>query len=101
MIGGKWKPVIIFHLRSGPKRFGQLRRLMPNVTQRMLTAHLRELEGHGVVHREIAVVVPPRVDYSLTDIGHSLTPILTAMAAWGRDFEATEKAQLGSVEQEL
>jgi DNA-binding HxlR family transcriptional regulator len=69
VIGGKWKPVIIYHLRSGPKRFGQLRRLMPHVTQRMLTAHLRELEGHGVVHREVAAVVPPRVDYSLHRAG--------------------------------
>ena len=88
VIGGKWKPMIIFHLRGGPKRFGELHRLIPNVTQRMLTSHLRELEDHGCVHREIFKVVPPKVEYSLTHIGHSLMPLMEAMAEWGEAFDA-------------
>ncbi|MBC8050647.1 MAG: helix-turn-helix transcriptional regulator [Chitinophagales bacterium] len=88
VIGGKWKPMILYHLRVGPKRFSALRRLMPTVTQRMLTSHLRELEHHGVIHREIFHVVPPKVEYSMTPLGHSLTPILTAMADWGAAYEA-------------
>ncbi|MDX2266362.1 MAG: helix-turn-helix domain-containing protein [Hyphomicrobiales bacterium] len=87
VIGGKWKPMILYHLRGGTKRFSALRRLMPLVTQRMLTSHLRELEEHGVIHREIFQVVPPRVEYSMTPLGHSLTPILTAMAEWGAAYE--------------
>jgi len=79
--------MILYHLRSGPKRFSSLRRLMPLVTQRMLTSHLRELENHRVIHREIFHVVPPRVEYSLTSLGHSLTPVLSAMAEWGAAYE--------------
>ncbi|MCZ8181474.1 MAG: helix-turn-helix domain-containing protein [Beijerinckiaceae bacterium] len=83
VIGGKWKPLILYQLRSGPKRFNELRRLLPTVTQRMLTAHLRELEGDGIVHREIFPVIPPRVEYTLTERGQTLVPILVAMAEWG------------------
>ncbi len=92
VIGGKWKPMILYHLRGGAKRFSALRRLMPSVTQRMLTSHLRELEEHGVIHREIFHVVPPKVEYSMTPLGHSLTPILTAMAEWGEAYEASAQS---------
>jgi len=83
VIGGKWKPLILYHVRSGAKRFNELRRLVPGVTQRMLTAHLRELERDGILLRTIFPVVPPRVEYSLTGRGKSLIPLLVAMAEWG------------------
>jgi DNA-binding HxlR family transcriptional regulator len=82
-IGGKWKALILYHAMSGPRRFNELRRLIPLVTQRMLTQHLRELEAAGILHREVHEKVPPHVEYSLTDKGRSLVPILTAMADWG------------------
>lgn len=83
VIGGRWKGVILFHLLEGPRRFNELRRLLPKVTQRMLTLQLRELETDGVVHREVFAQVPPRVDYSLTPFGNSLRPILGDLRAWG------------------
>jgi DNA-binding HxlR family transcriptional regulator len=87
VIGGRWKALILYHLRDRPRRFNELRRLIPAVTQRMLTAHLRELERDGVVHREVFAVVPPRVDYSLTAVGQTLSPILAAMAEWGERYQ--------------
>lgn len=83
VIGGRWKPLILFHLRSGKRRFNELRRLMPTVTQRMLTQHLRELEADGVISRTVHPVVPPHVDYDFTVLGRTLLPILDAMAVWG------------------
>lgn len=83
VIGGRWKPLILYHLRLGPKRFNELRRLMPRVTQRMLTQHLRELEGDGVVSRTVHEKVPPHVEYAFTDDGRTLLPIFDAMAVWG------------------
>jgi DNA-binding HxlR family transcriptional regulator len=88
IIGGKWKALILYHLREGPRRFGELRRLIPGVTQRMITQHLRELEADGIIHREVFAVVPPRVDYSLTETGRTLLPILEAMAGWGTTHRA-------------
>ncbi|NMO94292.1 winged helix-turn-helix transcriptional regulator [Paenibacillus lemnae] len=83
VIGGKWKGVILYHLSSGAKRFNELRRLMPSITQRMLTLQLRELEVDGVVHREIYREIPPKVEYSLTSFGETLKPILFMMRDWG------------------
>lgn len=83
VIGGRWKPLILYYLRDGKRRFNELRRLMPTVTQRMLTQHLRELEVDGVISRTIHPVVPPHVDYEFTDLGRTLLPILDAMAIWG------------------
>jgi DNA-binding HxlR family transcriptional regulator len=83
VIGGKWKPIILWIIRDGKKRFGEMKRLMPSITQKMLTQQLRELEQDGIIHREVHAVVPPKVEYSLTDYGNTLTPVLHAMAEWG------------------
>jgi DNA-binding HxlR family transcriptional regulator len=88
VIGGKWKPIILYHLSlADAVRFGELRRGMSDVTERMLTRQLRELEADGLVHREVYREVPPRVEYSLTDMGASLIPILKQMQAWGVEYE--------------
>jgi DNA-binding HxlR family transcriptional regulator len=83
VIGGKWKAVILFHLLGGTKRFNQLRRLLPKVTQRMLTRQLRELEQDGLVEREIYPEVPPKVEYSLSEFGRTVEPILRMLQQWG------------------
>ena len=83
VLDGKWKPLILFYLLDGVKRFGALQRLIPQATRRMLTQHLRELERDGVVHREVYRQVPPMVEYSLTDLGRSLEPILHLLLEWG------------------
>ena len=83
MIGGKWKVIILFRLFEGTKRFNELRRLHPNITQRMLTNQLRELERDGLVHREVYAQVPPKVEYSLTENGRSLKPVLQSLKRWG------------------
>ncbi|TDM14997.1 winged helix-turn-helix transcriptional regulator [Macrococcus bovicus] len=87
VIGGKWKMLILWYLgKEGTKRFGELKSLMPGITQRMLVNQLRELESHLIVHREVYAVVPPKVEYSLTDAGMKLMPILDAMYDWGRYY---------------
>ncbi|MCE1254280.1 MAG: helix-turn-helix transcriptional regulator [Anaerolineae bacterium] len=83
IIGGKWKGVIVYHLLEGPRRYGELQRLVPTVTRRMLTLNLRELEDNGIVHREVFQQVPPKVEYSLTEYGHTLKPIILALRSWG------------------
>jgi len=83
VIGGKWKPLILFYLESGTKRFGELRKLIPGMTKKMLTQHLRDLERDGIIRRKVYAVVPPKVEYSLTKHGESLKPILKLMSAWG------------------
>lgn len=93
VIGGKWKPVIVFHLLSGTKRFGQLRRILEDVSQRSLTLQLRELEEDGIVHREIFAEVPPRVEYSLTKFGQTLSPLLNAMKLWGDQYIEENKLE--------
>jgi DNA-binding HxlR family transcriptional regulator len=87
VIGGKWKAPILWYLRSGTKRFAELKKLMPSITERMLTQQLRELEADGVVARKVYAVVPPRVEYSLTDFGGSLEPILELMCKWGMKWQ--------------
>jgi DNA-binding HxlR family transcriptional regulator len=89
VIGGRWKAVILFHLMDDTQRFGELRRKLPGVTQRMLTLQLRELERDGVVKRTVYPQVPPKVEYSLTEFGRSLIPVLIAMRDWGRTRRTT------------
>ncbi len=83
VLSGKWKIIILFALCGGTKRFNELRRLIPNVTQRMLTAQLRELENNKIIVRTVFAEVPPKVEYSLSEIGRTLTPILVALKKWG------------------
>ena len=87
LIGGKWKGVILWHLSLKTLRFSQLKRRLSGVTQKMLTQQLRELERDGLVHREVFAEVPPRVEYSMTDLGRTLQPILQLMCNWGREFD--------------
>ncbi len=87
LIGGKWKPIILWHLsRFEALRFSELKRGMPNVTQKMLTQQLRELEEDKLVSRKVYAEVPPKVEYSLTETGKSLIPILKLMDDWGKDY---------------
>jgi DNA-binding HxlR family transcriptional regulator len=88
IIGGKWKPLILFYLKSGTHRFGELQHLIPASTKKMLVQQLRELERDQIIHRKIYAQVPPRVEYSLTKHGQSLTPILELMSAWGTKHRA-------------
>lgn len=83
VIGGKWKPVVLCHLTEGVKRFGELKRDMPEITQKMLTQQLRELEHDGIIDRKIYTQVPPKVEYSLTEYGQTLRGVLNVMAEWG------------------
>lgn len=83
VIGGKWKVVILCHLTKGTKRTSELKRLMPGITQKMLTQQLRELEDDGVIQRKVYNQVPPKVEYSLTEYGWSLESILDSLCAWG------------------
>ncbi|HZG58949.1 MAG TPA: winged helix-turn-helix transcriptional regulator [Anoxybacillus sp.] len=90
VIGGKWKMLILWHLgKDGTKRFGELKALMPGITQRMLVNQLRELEADQIVQRKVYPVVPPKVEYSLTEHGKSLIPILDAMYEWGKNYMET------------
>jgi DNA-binding HxlR family transcriptional regulator len=84
VIGGRWKVPIVWHLFGGTKRFSELRRAMPDVTQKMLTQQLRELEEDGVVSRKVYAEVPPKVEYSLTPRGQSLGPVVEAMCRWAK-----------------
>ena len=86
VMGGTWKPIILFHLLHGKKRFGELSRIIGAITQRMLTLQLRELEDAGIVVRTVHAEVPPRVDYALTELGRSLEPVLIAMRNWGTAY---------------
>ncbi len=86
VIGGKWKGKILYILFLGTKRFGELRKLMPDTTQRMLTMQLRELEEDGIIVRKVYSQVPPKVEYSISAKGESLKLIIDAMWHWGRDF---------------
>jgi len=86
MIGGKYKVIILWHLVTGTKRFGELRKLIPQATQKMLTQQLRELETDSLIIRTVYPIVPPKVEYSLSELGSSLTPILNAMCEWGTEY---------------
>ncbi len=85
-IGGKYKPIIIWHLFHNTLRFNQLSKLIPKATQKVLTQQLRELERDGIIHREVFPVVPPKTEYSITEFGKTLFPIISAMADFGKNF---------------
>jgi DNA-binding HxlR family transcriptional regulator len=96
VIGGRWKIPILFQLFQGVKRFSELQRALPTVTQKMLTQQLRELERDGILHREVYPQVPPKVEYSLTPRGETLRPVIATMCDWGRRLRdgELEQAQL-------
>ena len=86
LIGGKYKALILWYLSDGRRRFSELRKMIASATPKMLTQQLRELEAQHLIHREVFPVVPPKVEYSLTETGRSLMPILTAMRDWGAEY---------------
>ena len=88
LIGDKWKILILRDLLTGTKRFGELKKSIGHVSQKVLTAQLRDMEANGLVHRKVCAEVPPRVEYSLTELGQSLKPITDAMGAWGEKYQA-------------
>lgn len=87
LISDKWKVLILRDLLPGTKRFGELRKLIGHVSQKVLTAQLRQMEQSGLVNRKVYAEVPPKVEYSLTDVGYSLKPILDAMWTWGEEYQ--------------
>ena len=89
LISDKWKVLILRDLLSGTKRFGELKKSIGHVTQKVLTAQLRQMEESGLLTRTVYAEVPPRVEYTLTDLGYSLKPILDAMWAWGENYKKT------------
>ncbi|MCY1315236.1 putative HTH-type transcriptional regulator YybR [compost metagenome] len=95
-LGGKWKLHIIFQLMQGTKRFGELQRAIPGVTQQMLTSQLRELEADGVLSRKIYPQVPPKVEYSLTPLGWKLRAVTDALIVWGQELPREYSVPLAS-----
>lgn len=91
LIGDKWKVLILRDLLPGTKRFGELKKSIGSVSQKVLTAQLRDMEAKGLVSRKVYAEVPPRVEYSLTDLGQSLSPILKAMAEWGEYYKTLHR----------
>jgi len=98
LFGGKWKGIALYHLLDGTKRFNELKRKVGNVTQRMLTKQLRELEEDGLISRQVYAEVPPKIEYRLTEKGKSLRPILLALEKWGTRYalpQASDKVRSG------
>ena len=95
LIGDKWKVLILRDLMPGTKRFGELKKSIGNVSQKVLTAQLRDMEENGLVSRKAYAEVPPRVEYSLTELGRSLKPILDAMQDWGKGYKAQNGQNIG------
>lgn len=90
LIGGKYKALILWHLSETKLRFSELHKLITGATPKMLTQQLRELESSALIHREVYPVIPPKVEYSLTDLGKSLIPVLVAMRDWGAEYLRTK-----------
>ncbi|MCO4882380.1 helix-turn-helix domain-containing protein [Paraburkholderia caribensis] len=99
VIGGLWKPVILFHLMHEKKRFMELTRLLPNTTQRMLTLQLRELEADGIVARHVYPQVPPKVEYELTPFGKTLAPVLISLRQWGESYQAQRASDIAPIQE--
>lgn len=93
LIGDKWKVLILRDLMPGTKRFGELKKSIGSVSQKVLTAQLRDMEEKGLVNRKVYAEVPPRVEYSLTELGRSLEPILNAMRTWGENYKSRNHAE--------
>lgn len=93
VIGGKWKGIILYRLLSKTMRFNELRRSMPNITQRMLTKQLRELEADNLITRKVYPVVPPKVEYSMTEYGKTLAPVIHELQTWGLQHRKKEQDQ--------
>lgn len=93
LIGGKYKAIILWHLSDGKLRFNELRKLVGNATAKMLTQQLRELEAQKLIHREVFPIIPPKVEYSLTELGRSLLPILVSMRDWGAEYMKTKNLE--------
>lgn len=91
VLGGRWKVVILYWLFEGPKRLSEIKRLVPRASQKVLVQQLREMEEHGIVHREVFAEVPPRVEYTATKLGMSLQPIVGSLCEWGRRHAAALK----------
>ena len=87
ILAGKWKLVVVWRLKDGVMRFGELQRSIPGIKQSSLTQQLRELEQDGVIHREVYTQIPPKVEYSLTDIGRQLIDVLYSFGAWGAEYK--------------
>lgn len=94
LISDKWKVLIIRDLLTGTKRFGELQRLVGNISQKVLTNNLRQMEQSGLIHRKVYAEVPPKVEYSLTETGWSLKPILDSMVDWGNEYKKKQKEQI-------
>lgn len=92
-IGGKWKAVVLWYLRKEKKRFGELKALIPDITDKMLSIQLKALEEDGIISRTVYPEVPPRVEYAFTEEGKTLIPVVEAIARWGRD-KAEQEAEL-------
>ena len=97
VLGGIWKPVLVFHLLPGRLRFNVLCRLTPNATPRMIILQLRELEADGIIRRIVYPEVPPKVEYELTDFGRTLEPVLLSLRNWGEAFQARASASIAEV----
>lgn len=91
LIGDKWKVLIVRDLLTGTKRFGELKKSVTGITQKVLTSNLRQMEASGLVRRKVYAEVPPRVEYSLTETGFSLKPILDSMVQWGNEYREKQK----------
>lgn len=94
LIGGKWKLRILWYLNMGTKRFSEIKKLIPDITQKMLTQQLREMESDGLITRKVYAVVPPKVEYSSTDYGKNLQEILEKMCKWGHSYASTHDVEL-------
>lgn len=99
LIGGKYKSVILWHLSKEKKRFSELKRLLPRATEKMLAQQLRDLENDGLIIRTVYPVVPPKVEYSLSELGRTIVPVLDAMCGWGEGYLASVKGKADINEQ--
>lgn len=96
VLGGKWKPIILWHLMESTQRFNDLEKLIPDVSQKMLTQHLRDLEQEGVIERTVYPIVPPKVEYSLSEYGKTLIPVTEVMCAWGKSHNERKREEPAS-----